>query len=73
MKIIELGKGCKISKIEVRNKESPDIVSYWDEMSFNELGMRRTGFYTISESTLDDREDSFNHPPFTVRTDNTAE
>ena len=67
MKIIELGKGCKISKGgRVRNKESPYVVGYWDEVRFNELGMRRTGFYAISESTLDDGEDSFNHPPLTV-------
>jgi len=41
LKIIELGKGSKISKgSRVRNKESPDIVSYWDEVIFNELGER---------------------------------
>lgn len=39
MKIIELGKGSKIGKGgRVRNKESPDFVSYWDEVRFNELG-----------------------------------
>ena len=69
MKIIELG-GSKISKGRVRNKESPDIAT---GMRFNELGMRRTGFYTISESTLDDGEDSFNNPPFTVQSNYTAE
>ena len=66
MKIIELGKGSKISKIEVRNKESPYVVGYWDEVRFNEFGVRGTGFYTISESTPDDGEDCLNHPSFTV-------
>jgi len=54
LKIIELGKGSKISKIEVRNKGSPYVVGYGDEMRFNEFGVRRTRFYTITEPTLDD-------------------
>jgi len=55
------------------NKESPYVVGYWDEVEFNEFRVRGTGFYTISESTLDDGEDGFNNPPLTVQTDNTAE
>ncbi len=39
---------------KVRNKESPYVVGGRDKMSFNEFGVRRTGFYTILKLTLDD-------------------
>ncbi len=35
-------------------------------MRFNEFRVRGTGFYVITEPTLDDGEDSFNNPSLTV-------
>jgi len=66
LKIIELGKGSKISEIDVGNKESPYVVGYRYEVRFNELGVGGARFYAITESTLDYGKDSFNHPSLTV-------
>ena len=49
------------------NKESPDVIGYWDKMRFEEFRVRGTGFYAITESTLDYGEDSFNFPSLTVQ------
>ena len=68
MKVNELGKVCKGSKEGMVwwDKESPDIVSDWNNMGFNEFGIGRAGFYTVTESTFDDLDNSFNFPPLTV-------
>jgi len=36
------------------DKESPDVIGGRDKMRFDELGVGRTGFHVIAESTLDD-------------------
>ena len=55
MKVNELGKVGEGSKKGMVwwDKESLDIISYWNEMDFNEFGIRRAGFYTVTEFTLD--------------------
>jgi len=53
LKVNELGKVCEGSKEVWWDKESPDIISYWNKMGFNEFGIGRVGFYTVTESTFD--------------------
>ena len=49
------------------DKESPDIVSYWDDVGFNELGVGRTGFYTIFEFLITEKTVSTIHLlPYTI-------
>lgn len=49
-----------------RDKDSRDVVSGRDEGRFDEFRVMGTGFYTITESTLNYRENSFNLPSLTV-------
>ncbi len=63
----------KVSRIDVRNKESPYVVGYGDEIRFNEFRVRVTGFYAITEPMLDYGENSFNYPLLTVQSNYTAE